>query len=452
MTMGRKIAVVGASMEGFIQLALLVNGRRWDGREEYPDDEYVLIHDSDKVYPYLLHGVGQSFHETLEREIYFTKNWLRKYCNGVDNCGYKYVGWGNRTDKNFLITGCGMSFDIEKFRQEFIKNGGDIFGPNVTIKEERIDSFDAGVGGCTINDVEYDYVIDCSQKNPLIFEDDYMTPSIEYTNSSIVIEKPIEGNFNTIIDYAAKCGHLMGIPLTNKQIWSYCYNDELNSKEEVEEDLASIFPDEDITKYKTYNHSWEPRVSNYVIHPDNKRYIRNGTALINIEPCLSQANYAEEMGTQICMYLYATSDRAREEHNHHMLLNYNNFILQTLQAFMAFSYQYGSRHEDSKFWDNAESKAVKYLESPIFTHPDVFPGKSFRNEILNEKFKDEDFRLAHHKQEGTDECVLPSYWMSNTNCFYEYVIGLGAPYAQYLKVMGDINPPEPHGVISYDCL
>ena len=86
--MSRKIAIVGASMEGFMQLALLINNNRYDGMEEFGDDEYTLIHDPDKVYPYMMTGAGVAFQEVLEREILFTKRWLEKYCDGDDSCGY----------------------------------------------------------------------------------------------------------------------------------------------------------------------------------------------------------------------------------------------------------------------------------------------------------------------------------------------------------------------------
>ena len=54
----RKIAIVGATPEAFIQLSLLINNRRYDGKEKYGDDEFTLIHDPDKVYPYMLSGIG----------------------------------------------------------------------------------------------------------------------------------------------------------------------------------------------------------------------------------------------------------------------------------------------------------------------------------------------------------------------------------------------------------
>ena len=74
----RKIAIVGATPESFIQLSLLVMNRRYDGKEKFGDDEFTLIHDPDKVYPYMLSGIGVAFQEVLEREIFFTKRWLDK--------------------------------------------------------------------------------------------------------------------------------------------------------------------------------------------------------------------------------------------------------------------------------------------------------------------------------------------------------------------------------------
>tara|TARA_B100001250_G_scaffold410699_1_gene437675 strand:- start:629 stop:1975 length:1347 start_codon:yes stop_codon:yes gene_type:complete len=448
--MSRKIAIVGATMEGFLQLALLLNNRRYNGVENYSDDEFTLIHDPDKVYPYMLSGVGVAFQESLEREIFFTKKWLEKYCDGVDSCGYKYIGWGNRRDKNFMVTGCSNTFNIEKFRQKFIDDGGDIWGPNVIIKEQRIDSFEAGMDACIINGDEYDYVIDCTEKLPLGYDQDYMTPSVQFTNSAIIFEKYQPGDWNYTIEYAAKYGHIVGMPLGNMQRWCYLYDSNICGRDEIEEDFATIFPDE---KYNSYHTDWQPKISNYVIHPTNKRYMRNGNALITIEPG-SPGTSAESsfiIGEQICRYLYNDNARDREEHDHMLQITYTNYIIQTLQSFVCFSYQYGSRH-DTEYWVNAQKNAVEYLNSPCFVHPAVFAGKDFLDVMVSEEFTEEDYRIAHHKQNAEGGQQLPYDWMNNSNMFYEYAIGLGAPYAKYLKTLGNVEPPEEFGTIGYDCV
>lgn len=48
--MSRKIAIVGASIDAFIQLHYLISGK--NSSSEYDEDQIVLIHDPDKVYPF----------------------------------------------------------------------------------------------------------------------------------------------------------------------------------------------------------------------------------------------------------------------------------------------------------------------------------------------------------------------------------------------------------------
>ena len=454
--MGRKIAIVGATIEGFQQLCMLVRNRRVF--QEFYDDEYTLIHDSDKVHDYTLVPAETVFLETLEREIFITKRWMNKYVDNIEGCGYKYIGWGNRTDKNFFLSGCGQTFDIEKFRQHLIEDGGQIFGPNVNIVEKRIDSFEAGMDGCIINGDEYDYVIDCTQKEPLGWEDDYMNPPISFANTVYTIEKPIAGHWNYTIDYAAKNGHIVGIPLKDKQIWSYYYNDNYNNIDEIKEELATVFPDEDITKYKSKSFDWRPRISNYIMHPENKRYFKNGSALINVDPSLVfTSEYTELVGHQITQYIFGKGESSSEEVENDMLYIYSNFIVLTLFSYMGFLYQYGSRY-DSVFWNEAQVKAREYIENSMFLHPNVFPGNEWRDTILTESWGDEDFRMAHHRHllnEGDwarREDKLPFMWMTNANLFYELAIGLGAPYSQYFKTLGETDPPEDFGTIGYECV
>ena len=452
--MSRKIAVIGACMEGFLQLCDLVNNKRYgDGLTKYKDDEYVLIHDPSKVSPYSLNGAGLAFQEMMESEIFFTKRWLKKYCDAVEGCGYKYVGWGNRRDKNFVVQGCSHMIDMDKFRAKFIEDGGKIFGDFVTIKEEKIDSFLVDEQKVTINGEEYDYVIDCSEELPMIGEEDYMNPSVMFTNSYALVEKPIAGDFNYTIQYAAKHGHVTGLPLQSKQIWIYLYDSNITSRAEVWADFHDIFPDEDMTEYKSYESTFRPRVSNYILHPDNKRYFRNGNALINIDPGSpgTSAQYSMFASAQICRYLFNEAARNDEIVSQELQLNYNHYVLQTLQSFICFSYQYGSRY-DTPFWNKVSKEAREYLDEPYFTMPSVFPGNPVSQILISDTFTEEDYRISHHLDQGEGAKLLPYDWMNNSNMFYEYAIGLGAPYADKLSRLGDTDPPEEFGTISYDCL
>ena len=117
--MGRKIAVVGASPAGFIQLASLVKHKlRYN---KFSEDEFVLIHDPDKVWDDMVSGTTPSFFDELSEVTTISRRWLKKYADATDCHGYKYVGWGKRRDKNTNLAfrfQTAAHFDIAKFRQE----------------------------------------------------------------------------------------------------------------------------------------------------------------------------------------------------------------------------------------------------------------------------------------------------------------------------------------------
>ena len=81
--MTRKIAVVGASASGFVQLASL-QLTKYNLHSIFKDDEYVLIHDPDKVYPEMMSGTNPAFFDDLQVLTNLTKRWMEKYADAKD--------------------------------------------------------------------------------------------------------------------------------------------------------------------------------------------------------------------------------------------------------------------------------------------------------------------------------------------------------------------------------
>ena len=81
--MTRKIAVVGASAAGFVQLASL-QLTKYNLYSMFKDDEYVLIHDPDKVYPEMMSGTNPAFFDGLQVLLNVTKRWMEKYADAKD--------------------------------------------------------------------------------------------------------------------------------------------------------------------------------------------------------------------------------------------------------------------------------------------------------------------------------------------------------------------------------
>tara|TARA_B100001250_G_scaffold183594_1_gene158011 strand:+ start:278 stop:1630 length:1353 start_codon:yes stop_codon:yes gene_type:complete len=448
--MGRKIAVVGASPAGFIQLASLVKHKlRYN---KFSEDEFVLIHDPDKVWDDMVSGTTPSFFDELSEVTTISRRWLKKYADATDCHGYKYVGWGKRRDKNTNLAfrfQTAAHFDIAKFRQELIKDGGKVFGPDVSIIEEKIDSFElVGSTHCTINGVAYDYVIDCTDKQPLYAPLDYSGPTQEFVDTAVVLEKPIAGDWDFTIEYAGKHGHITGVPLQSKQLWTYFYHQSADFND-VMKDFAEAFPDEDISGYKRTVIDWDPRLSNYLAHPDNNRYLRNGLALINIEPLTGcHHECSRVMANVICQWMWG------EFEDDDLMGMYTELIRNDYQPHLCFMYHFGSRH-DTPFWQNAVEKSCEYLRGAYFLHPAYFPGKDWLNEILSDDWGSYDYRRLISNEEGDDDLegrnrVVPYVIMSDYTLFAEICIGFGAPYADKFVTLDMVDPPEEYGTIGYE--
>jgi len=476
--MGRKIAIVGATPAGFMQLASLVFNRgQYDA---WKDDEFTLIHDPDKVYPVMMSGTVPPVFSEISSVINLTRRWLRKYCDATDSLGYKYVGWGNRKDKNANLSfkfETAAHFDVEMFRKAMLDDGGQCFGYGVTIKEEKIDSCLINNTNAMINGVNYDYVIDCCDKEPIYSPHDYASPAFAFTNTALIVEKPVAGDWDFTIEVAAKYGHITGIPLQSKQLWIYFYDniDRTDTTQEVIlQDFATHFPDEDVTSYKTTLINWTPKVSNYVIHPDKGSYIRNGNALVNIEPLTAGHLYLSNIISEsINMYLYPMEEGkplGHASHHHedlvlrgvyqeilaHVQETYGDVLDLDYTCILALMYQYGSKY-DTKFWKDAKKQAQKYLEGPRYLHPAFFPGKVWRDEVLSDKWGDKEYRKLLHSEEMASEAdvagrsrLLPYVLMNDYNAFLEYAHGFGAPYANRFQALDPVDPPEDHGTIGYN--
>jgi len=461
--MGRKIAVVGASAAGFVQLASL-SLKRYEFYNEYKDDEYVLIHDPDKVLPVMLSGTNPAFFDELCLATNINRRWLQKYADATDCHGYKFSGWGNRRDKNFQLTfksQIGAHLDIEKFRAAMLDDGGKSFGSNVSIIEEKIDSFQDNANGCKINGVDYDYVIDCTEIEPLKDMYGYGTPSLTSVNTCLVLEKPEAGHWDYTIEYAAKYGRITGIPLQSRQLWIYFYDSTEVSKDDILEDMQTAFPDDDITQWKQigdvegHSFRWTPKVSNYCVCPTTGRYIRNGSALINIEPLTGCHNECVQvMCDSISLLTHTVAPREIVHIKQQIQDTYYELLAYDYQAHLSFMYHCGSRY-DTDFWINAKKYAREVLNDKRYLHPAYFPGKPWIDDILCDKWDDEEYRrLIRADSElqdiGGRNRVVPLVIMNDYAMFCELAIGLGVSYADRFKVLDMCDPPEDYGTIGYE--
>ncbi len=449
--MSRKIAIVGASIDAFIQLHYLISGK--NSSSEYDEDQIVLIHDPDKVYPFLLSPVGTALFGGVESEytsLNLNRSFAHKHFAATDCHGSKFIGWGNHSNFNVTVTPqVHTHLDIEKFREYFIKDGGKSFGDNISIIEEKIDSFN--IDEYTINGVEYDYIIDCTEKEPLIAPDDYGTPVNSFTNTVMVLEKPFKGDWDFTIQYAAKYGHVIGIPLGDKQLWAYYYDNTKVAGHEIKDDFVTLFPDEHIpccepSEYTFTKVEHQQKVSNYIIDPTHNRYIRNGRSAFTFEPITCQLQLGVQTLSNIIKdHIYS---------GHQMtgtLQNFGEMASEYMLPLVSFMFQYGSIH-DNEFWNNAKKVSCDHLELSVYTHP--YDNSDWRDNILTDDWGDKEYKkvltvIEHEETRPDGQTALPYRFMEIYSLFYELASGLGASYADKFDSFDIIYPPENFGEIGY---
>jgi hypothetical protein len=201
------------------------------------------------------------------------------------------------------------------------------------------------------DELDGDFIMDCSG-NPTNY-DDYTQSTCIPVNSVYVTQCYWDmPRFNYTLAIARPYGWVFGIPLTNRCSIGYMYNKDINTLEEVKEDVKQIFedynltPSEDTNSFSFKNYY---RKNNIV-----DRVVYNGNASFFLEPL--------EATSIACMHMilrraskYFSDPRTCNEHNNAYTTN-----LIGIENILALHYFAGSKY-DTPFWAYAERIAREQL-------------------------------------------------------------------------------------------
>ena len=201
-------------------------------------------------------------------------------------------------------------------------------------------------------DIDADYVMDCSGR-PDSFEN-FITPSYIPVDSVYVTQCYWEyPRFNHTLCIARPYGWVFGIPLQNRCSIGYLYNTNINTKEEIQEDVKNIFdqfnlnPSMDTNSF-TFGNYYRKR--NY-----DGRITYNGNASFFLEPL-------EATSVGVMDHIQRASwdlwhGNISEEHAN---LKYNT-LLKEIESVIMLHYFAGSKY-NTEFWKFAQERAVRCIE------------------------------------------------------------------------------------------
>lgn len=264
--------------------------------------------------------------------------------DGTFKAGILKEGWGDGHKFIHFFGPASVSYHfnavkLQNFIVDKLKND-----PRVNIIEKNISDFD---------DVDSDYVLSCAGKPSNL--DAYYDPESIPVNAVHVTQCYWDyPRFPYTLTIARPYGWVFGIPLKNRCSIGYMYNHEINTKEEVIEDVQEIFakydlkPSQDTNSFHFSNYRKKENFTDRVAY--------NGNASFFLEP------------------LEATSIHTMDYINRHSFDIWNNgnsveeanldYIekLQEIETVIMAHYAAGSIY-NTPFWEFAQKRGIKVLEN-----------------------------------------------------------------------------------------
>ena len=331
----KKFTILGKGTAGCISLMQL--------KSKYPNAEVVWQYD-----PYTLpQSVGEGsvigFPETLRDSMDWFYDDL-KQIDGTFKHGIKKVNWGGSGDffHPFPLHTCGIHFNANKFQSKIL----DKFQNQIKIIENKITDY---------SQIDSDHIIDCSGK-PQTYNNYNNLNSIP-VNSAFITQcywdKP---EFDYTLTIARPYGWVFGIPLQNRCSIGYLYNKNINTLEEVKEDIKEIFkqynlnPSED-TKSLNFNNYYKKE--NF-----SERVTYNGNSSFFLEPMEATSIW---MMMRINSYSFDRIDNklSLEQINH-----FYDLSNKETENMIMLHYLAGSKF-NTPFWKFAQEQAYKHISNNL---------------------------------------------------------------------------------------
>ena len=267
----KKVAVIGAGTAGCVSAISLLKMKNYVNQTQLadkPNFEIEWYHDPLIKPQPVGEGATLTLVDLLRSRFGFTWDDLVKI-DGTAKNGIMYHNWGNKDFlHHFEFGSSALHFNAGKLQQYTMER----LDPIVKIVETNI----------TNDQVDADYVIDCSGR-PKEITDQFNVPEYIPVNAAHVTQcywdTPRFFHTKTV---ARPYGWVFMVPLVNRCSVGYLYNHNINTLEQVQEDVEEVFnqwnlmPSEDTNSFHYDNY--------YRKNPIDGRVVYNGNACFFLEP------------------------------------------------------------------------------------------------------------------------------------------------------------------------
>ncbi len=298
-----------------------------------------------------------------------------KEIDGTFKHGIRKVNWGGNGDffHPFPLSSCGLHFNANKLQEKIINK----LSSKVNFIEKSVINH---------SEIDADYIIDCSGK-PDSYEDYNQAKSIPLNAAYVVQGYWDNPTFDYTLTMARPYGWVFGIPLTNRCSVGYLYNSNINSEEEVKEDIKEVFK---FLKIKSSNTTNSLKFNNYYRKQNfTERVAYNGNSSFFLEPL-----EATSIGVMQDINFLATEHRFNNLGLNEINGFYNN-KLKEIEFMISLHYLAGSQFK-TDFWEYAQGIAEENFHNNISDNWKEIYNKVKEYKKVNIKHQlDSDFNLNH---------------------------------------------------------
>jgi len=278
-------------------------------------------------------------------------------------------GWGESGKiyhHDFPPPSIGYHFNANKLQEYILSKVTD--NSRITIKEQNIKN----------EQIDSDFIFDCSGK-PNDYDNFHKSKYIPVNSVHVTQCYWDYPRFNHTLTVARPYGWIFGIPLRNRCSIGYMYNNNINTLEDVKEDVKEVFKRFDLIPSDVTNTF--PFNSYYRKENFNGRIAYNGNASFFLEPL--EATSISFMDTVQRFAYDVWIDRFSSDH---VNKTYNS-VIQNIQSMIMLHYFSGSIYK-TPFWDMAKNNGEVYLKEQLSKSEDLSKGLHYMIDEKNKCFKD----------------------------------------------------------------
>ena len=335
--MKKKLVVIGKGTAGCFAMTHFLKWTNWDIDWYYDDN----------IKPQAVgEGSNIAFPKALFQNIGFQHYDLDEI-DGTFKLGIKKTGWAKGKDyiHTFIPPFVSYHFNATRLQNYLFSMFKD--NPRVTYYNKKVTNYD---------DIDCDFIMDCSGRpeDLSLFE---ISNSIPVNSVHVTQCYWDKVEFQHTLTLARPYGWVFGIPLKNRCSIGYLYNNEINSLDEVKEDVKNVFEEYNLTPstdHNTFTFGNYYRKKNF-----DGRVAYNGNASFFLEPLEATSIHMMDNIQRLALVNWTSPNSLNVN------LEYTKSIKE-IETMIMLHYYSGSIY-NTKFWDVAKEKGEKNVVEALNT-------------------------------------------------------------------------------------